>query len=229
MEQVKKNKSDERIKKYTNILKKSHNVIFRGAPGTGKSYLAKQIAANIVSNGVINDYTVLSDEQKEQVEFVQFHPSYDYSDFVEGLRPVMNDDGSMGFELQDGIFKKFVEKAKVNCEDSKKTRQTIKKEASVDATFVDFFSQVSADERRFKTVRGNEFEITSVDNKNIRVFIPGNNTAKKLKLSINILKKMFESGEKFNKVGDLTKFFKKNFATQEFSYYLVLYKEIKKS
>ena len=50
-------------------------------------------------------YDCLTDELKKQVEFVQFHPSYDYSDFVEGLRPKVNDDGTMGFELQDGIFK----------------------------------------------------------------------------------------------------------------------------
>ena len=46
------------------------------------------------------------------MEFVQFHPSYDYTDFVEGLRPKVNADGSMGFELRDGIFKRFVSKVK---------------------------------------------------------------------------------------------------------------------
>lgn len=97
----------------------SKNIIFRGAPGTGKSYLAKEIAADIISDGYTDKYTDLSDEQKKQVEFVQFHPSYDYSDFVEGLRPRMNEDGSMGFELQDGIFKKFVDRARKNFEDSK--------------------------------------------------------------------------------------------------------------
>lgn len=101
------------------IVLQSRNVIFRGAPGTGKSYLAKEIAADIISNGYTDRYTDLTDEQKAQVEFVQFHPSYDYTDFVEGLRPKMNVDGSIGFELQDGIFKKFVEKARQNYENSK--------------------------------------------------------------------------------------------------------------
>jgi len=49
---------------------------------------------------------------KKQCRFVQFHPSYDYTDFVEGLRPTDNaDNGSIGFELQDGIFKKFCKDA----------------------------------------------------------------------------------------------------------------------
>ena len=125
---------------YSSMLIESKNLIFRGAPGTGKSYLAKEIAADIISNGYYEKYTQLSDEQKKQVEFVQFHPSYDYSDFVEGLRPKVNDDGSMGFELQDGIFKKFVTRARKNYEDSQKSKEAIAKEVSVQESMMDFFS-----------------------------------------------------------------------------------------
>jgi 5-methylcytosine-specific restriction endonuclease McrBC GTP-binding regulatory subunit McrB len=49
---------------------------------------------------------------KNNVEFVQFHPSYDYSDFVEGMRPITSDEGStLGFERRDGVFKAFCERA----------------------------------------------------------------------------------------------------------------------
>lgn len=113
---------------FSSMLIESKNSIFRGAPGTGKSYLAKEIAADIISNGCFDDYTLLTDEQKKQVEFVQFHPGYDYSDFVEGLRPKVNDDGTMGFELQDGIFKKFAARARKNYEDSQKSKEMIEKE-----------------------------------------------------------------------------------------------------
>ena len=61
------------------------------------------------------------------MEFVQFHPSYDYSDFVEGLRPKLNADGTMGFTLQDGIFKKFVARARVNYENAQGSTETLKK------------------------------------------------------------------------------------------------------
>src|SRR5699024_11682029 len=70
-----------------------------------------------------NKYTLLSDEQKEQVEFVQFHPSYDYSDFVEGLRPKTTDDGSIGFKRQDGIFTQFVAKAQKNYDNSQRSEE----------------------------------------------------------------------------------------------------------
>lgn len=111
--------NDDYRNPYSAALLASKNMILRGAPGTGKSYLAKQIATDIVSNGYLDDYTSLSDEQKRQIEFVQFHPSYDYTDFVEGLRPVINEDGSMGFELKDGVFKQFVTRARNNLESSR--------------------------------------------------------------------------------------------------------------
>ena len=90
---------------YSDILKKSPNLILRGAPGTGKTHLAIDIANE------------LTDGNKDQIGFVQFHPSYDYTDFVEGLRPVSNGDGTIEFKLVDGIFKKFCQKAR----DVKKT------------------------------------------------------------------------------------------------------------
>ena len=84
----------------SNILLQSKNLILRGAPGTGKTYLAKEIAAELTGGN------------EDQIGFVQFHPSYDYTDFVEGLRPVSNGDGAIEFKLEDGIFKKFCQKAK---------------------------------------------------------------------------------------------------------------------
>ena len=85
---------------YLNKLEKSKNLILRGAPGTGKTYLAKEIAKELTGGN------------EDQIGFVQFHPSYDYTDFVEGLRPVSNGDGAIEFKLEDGIFKKFCQKAK---------------------------------------------------------------------------------------------------------------------
>lgn len=84
--------TDNRYEEYIELLKANKNLILTGAPGTGKTYLAKKIAEIMEA-----DY-----------EFVQFHPSYDYTDFVEGLRPTSPDgNGNIGFERKDGVFKAF--------------------------------------------------------------------------------------------------------------------------
>lgn len=212
---------------FSYMLLESKNLIFRGAPGTGKSYLAKEIAADIISNGYFDDYTLLTDEQKKQVEFVQFHPSYDYSDFVEGLRPKVNDDGTMGFELQDGIFKKFVARARKNYEDSQKSKETIEKEVSVQESMMDFFSGIELGVDTYKTINGNEFCITSVDDKHINISIPGNATVNKLSLNVDEVRRMLESDVKFTKIKDITAFFGKTFATQAYSYDFAIYRAIK--
>lgn len=212
---------------YSEKLIVSKNIIFRGAPGTGKSYLAKEIAADIISNGYFDDYTLLSAEQKKQIEFVQFHPSYDYTDFVEGLRPKTNDNGSMGFELQDGVFKKFVAKAKKNFDDSQKPQEVIEKEVSVQEIMNDFFSNIELGVDVLESMRGTKFYITSVDDKHINISIPENKVTDKLSWNINELKEMLESDRDFTQVKDVTQFFGKINTNQNYSYDLAIFKAIK--
>jgi 5-methylcytosine-specific restriction endonuclease McrBC GTP-binding regulatory subunit McrB len=99
-----KNNMDKLLK----LLEANKNLILTGAPGTGKTYLAKEIAKTMIGAQTDDDL-----EKSDQFGFVQFHPSYDYTDFVEGLRPTKPDEnGNIGFELKNGIFKKFCEEAK---------------------------------------------------------------------------------------------------------------------
>jgi hypothetical protein len=81
----------DKIKK---LLVGNHNLILTGAPGTGKTYMAKKIA----------------EAMGAEWKLVQFHPSYDYTDFVEGLRPMKKED-QLGFERKDGVFKAFCKEA----------------------------------------------------------------------------------------------------------------------
>lgn len=82
----------------TDLLQHTHNLILHGAPGTGKTFLAKEIAEKMGCS-------------QNEIGFVQFHPSYDYTDFVEGLRPKNQSGGEIGFERKDGIFKEFCKRA----------------------------------------------------------------------------------------------------------------------
>ena len=104
------NQNDNPMKKYSKyieLLKENHNLVLTGAPGTGKTFMAQAIAEEMGCG-------------KDEMCFVQFHPSYDYTDFVEGLRPIEKSDGQVGFERKDGVFKEFCKKAVKNIVDSEK-------------------------------------------------------------------------------------------------------------
>ncbi|MCJ0552028.1 hypothetical protein MMJ62_13365, partial [Enterococcus cecorum] len=169
----------------------------------GKKRKAKQIAADIISRGKKHDFDSLSEEEKQQVTFVQFHPSYDYSDFVEGLRPKLNSDGTMGFELIDGIFKEFVNQARVNYEASQKSLEVFQKEIDAQELISDFFDNLEFGEQEFSILRGSKFFITDVDEKYIYIEIPENKISNELKLSLEQLKLMLQSDKTFEKVLDI--------------------------
>lgn len=89
---------NSKLDNLTNLLQHTHNLILHGAPGTGKTFLAKEIAKKMGCS-------------QNEIGFVQFHSSYDYTDFVEGLRPKNQSGGEIGFERKDGIFKEFCKRA----------------------------------------------------------------------------------------------------------------------
>ena len=100
-------KESDMVTRITEMVKRSRNVILTGAPGTGKTFLAKEVA-----------YAMTGDTEADHphVEFVQFHPSFDYTDFVEGLRPQKDEESKgVGFVRKDGIFKEFCKRALSEC------------------------------------------------------------------------------------------------------------------
>lgn len=82
------------------LLTRKPQAILAGPPGTGKTYVAKKVAKHL-TNG-----------HPSGVHVVQFHPSYAYEDFVEGLRPVANDKGQVTFEVTAGKLVKIADLAR---------------------------------------------------------------------------------------------------------------------
>ena len=106
---------EQKYKEYIELLEETHNLVLTGAPGTGKTYMARAIA----------------EEMGAETMFVQFHPSYDYTDFVEGLRPVDKGDDQMGFKRRDGVFKAFCKQALEALIDETKEETEISNEAAL--------------------------------------------------------------------------------------------------
>jgi len=77
-------------------LNLKQNIVLQGPPGVGKTYVAKRLA-----------YALMGEKDPTRVDMVQFHQSYSYEDFVQGLRP----DNEGKFQLQDGVFYRFCKKA----------------------------------------------------------------------------------------------------------------------
>lgn len=155
--------TDNRYEEYIELLKANKNLILTGAPGTGKTYLAKKIAEIMEA-----DY-----------EFVQFHPSYDYTDFVEGLRPTSPDgNGNIWFERKDGVFKRFCKNAfesasivkSVNIRPERKIVNDVQNDKS--SLFEDVYSSIVDDIKcgKIKTTNWNNRSRFNVEIKNGRIY-----------------------------------------------------------
>ena len=95
--------AEEKFNEIVELLFRKKNIILQGAPGVGKTFLARKIA-----------YQLIGQMKDENIETVQFHQSYSYEDFMQGIRPT-----AMGeFKVCNGIFYNFCERAREHAEDT---------------------------------------------------------------------------------------------------------------
>ena len=87
--------NEEAYDTLVDVLRYKMNIILQGAPGVGKTFVAKRLA-----------YSIMGVKDVDRVMMVQFHQSYSYEDFIMGFRPSQS-----GFELKKGAFYNFCRKA----------------------------------------------------------------------------------------------------------------------
>ena len=123
------------------------NIIFYGPPATGKTQEAIQLALQILKIDTSSEEKrkeTLRSQIGKQIEFITFHQSYSYEDFVQGLRPFTNNTHTLSFELKDGVFKRIADRAKQHYEAYQKSqkKQQIPFEALLDRLLIE---KVNAD------------------------------------------------------------------------------------
>ena len=193
------------------------NIILTGAPGTGKTFMAKQIAEKMGCT-------------ENEICFVQFHPSYDYTDFVEGLRPTDKDgNGNVGFERKDGVFKAFCERALKNFVDSRKSVDVLQHERTINEIVEDFLNDAVEKKTQFETQTKNPFSVESFTDRKVFVSIPQNEKVKTLPIPIDDILELISNDVQLNIGKDVSEYFNRKWRTQQDSYIYVLTKQIQKN
>ena len=170
------------------------NTILYGPPGTGKTYNTVLRAAQIVESREVTSFQ----EAKEifnrhlggRIEFITFHQNYSYEDFIQGLRPDIENDGGLAFEKKDGVFKVISYKALQNLRESEKPGLSKKPFDKVLSNYLAPLIDGELEELEVPMQRVSFF-ITSVSPRSISFRNSKGNSIPRL--SIQTLRKMYEA------------------------------------
>ncbi|MDM8515895.1 AAA family ATPase [Desulfobacterales bacterium HSG16] len=150
------------------------NTIFYGPPGTGKTYNTILRAAQIIENRSITDHSeaqeIFNYNLRERIEFITFHQSYSYEDFIQGLRPDVNNSDGLAFERKDGVFKNIATNALFEYyKASRKIKRTDAAEEKSDENeiYLDFVEHLkSLENKQFQTSSGSTIFISDFTKNN---------------------------------------------------------------
>lgn len=211
------------------------NQILYGPPGTGKTYSTIDKALEILgveTQGKSRaELKAKFDEfrQNGQIEFVTFHQSFSYEEFVEGIKPNTDNPENMVYEVQDGIFKEISQKSLTNLKNSKKDNKQFEKEIEIEAKIDSFLNALIENQTEIEKKRGGKFSIKDYDEK--RIYINTRDTKSFDRLFVRSFIDIVESGFNFETPNELSlKIFQVNGRTSykhQANYYFPLWEKFK--
>lgn len=171
------------------------NQILYGPPGTGKTYNTVLEAAKIITGNESISYEdgldVFNASLNDQIEFITFHQNYSYEDFIQGIRPDLENGKELSFEKKDGVFKRIADRAYKNLEESKNPASAKKEFELVFQELIQPLTDGDVEELEIKMIKSS-FYLTEIGEKSIE--FRKNVGASQHTLSINTLRKMYEKG-----------------------------------
>lgn len=213
------------------------NQILYGPPGTGKTYNTINKAIEIIENRTIGEHEDREDlkdkfqEYKKtgQIEFITFHQSYGYEEFVEGIKADFQSE-DIKYKLEDGIFKQISNRAKENFEDNKKTSVQLSQEKILKQKLEIFLNDCLENETKFDKTKGGKFEVIEFNQDKITLYAEDSKYNNgKIFLKFNEFLQILNSNIELKYSRQMAKdILGKSNQRQEDTYYFSIYKEFKK-
>lgn len=214
----------------------SLNQILYGPPGTGKTYHTIDKALEILGENLES-----RDEKKAkfdeyvkdgQIVFITFHQSYGYEEFVEGIKPMMNNGANsreLKYEIKDGIFKDICNKALENYENSNLNTEELREKIELREKVEKFLNRLLETNESISKTKGGNFFINSFNNNTIEIYSEDVERFDGIfKLSLSTFITLLKSNIEFNSAVEMfKKVFDRDYADRTHTYYFNLVNKFK--
>ncbi|MFH5261717.1 McrB family protein, partial [Campylobacter coli] len=219
------------------------NQILYGSPGTGKTYHTIDKALEIISkeekiqipseDDRINRKKIFDEYVKNgQIVFTTFHQSYGYEEFVEGIKPMMNNEANsqeIQYEIKDGIFKDICNRALENYENSNLSTEELREKIKLREKVEKFLNRLLETNEPISKTKGGNFFINSFNNNTIEIYSEDVERFDGIfKLSLSTFITLLKSNIEFNSAVEMfKKVFDRDYADRTHTYYFNLVNKFK--
>ncbi|EMB1202404.1 AAA family ATPase [Campylobacter coli] len=212
------------------------NQILYGPPGTGKTYHTIDKALEILGENLESrdEKKAKFDEyvRKGQIVFTTFHQSYGYEEFVEGIKPMMNNEANsqeIQYEIKDGIFKDICNRALENYENSNLNTEELREKIKLREKVEKFLNRLLETNEPISKTKGGNFFINSFNNNTIEIYSEDVERFDGIfKLSLSTFITLLKSNIEFNSAVEMfKKVFDRDYADRTHTYYFNLVNKFK--